>query len=100
GSSVSHADTPTFAYQYSLVFLVLVLTVGSRTVEGAIDAGIAFVAVPEILSHFGSLSVLEFALFGFATLTYAKHPEGLVEFQKRAAMERIDRGGTARRQPS
>jgi branched-chain amino acid transport system permease protein len=91
GSSTNHADTQTFAYQYSLVFIVLVLTTGSRTVEGAINAAVGFVAIPEILSHFGSLAVLEFALFGFATLSYARHPEGIVEFQKRAGMDKINR---------
>jgi branched-chain amino acid transport system permease protein len=91
GSSTNHADAGTFAYEYSLVFIVLVLTTGARTVDGAINAAIGFVAIPEILSHFGSLAVLEFALFGFGTLTYAKHPEGIVEFQKRASMDRINR---------
>jgi branched-chain amino acid transport system permease protein len=91
GSSTNHADAGTFAYEYSLVFIVLVLTMGSRTVEGAINAAVGFVAIPEILSHFGSLAVLEFALFGFGTLAYAKHSEGILEFQKRASMDRINR---------
>jgi hypothetical protein len=72
-----------------LVFVALVLTTGSRTVEGAINASVGFVAIPEILSHFGNLAVLDFALFGFGTINYAKHPEGILEFQKRRSMERI-----------
>jgi ABC-type branched-subunit amino acid transport system permease subunit len=90
-ASTNHADAQTFAYQYSLVFIVLVLTTGARTVEGAINAAAFFVIIPEILSHFGSLAVLEFALFGFGTITYAKHPEGILEYQKRASMQQLDR---------
>jgi ABC-type branched-subunit amino acid transport system permease subunit len=89
-SRVQHADSETFAYQYSLVFVALVLTTGARTVEGAINAAAAYVAIPEILSHFGKLSVLEFALFGFGTLQYIKHPEGVLEYQKRRSIERVN----------
>lgn len=87
---VQHADSQSFVYQYSLVFVVLVLTTGARTVEGAINASAAYVAIPEILSHFGSLSVLELALFGFGTINYVKHPEGILEFQKRSSIARIN----------
>jgi ABC-type branched-subunit amino acid transport system permease subunit len=99
-SQVQHADSQSFAYQYSLVFVVLVLTTGARTVEGAINASAAYVAVPEILSHFGSLSVLEFALFGFGTINYVKHPEGVLEFQKRKSIERVNRLLERWRRPS
>jgi ABC-type branched-subunit amino acid transport system permease subunit len=90
-SQVQHADAESFVYEYSLVFIVLVLTTGARTVEGAINAAVAYVAIPVILSHFGKLSVLEFALFGFGTINYVKHPEGILEFQKRNSIERITR---------
>jgi branched-chain amino acid transport system permease protein len=90
-SRVQHADSQSFVYQYSLVFIVLVLTTGARTVEGAINASVAYVAIPEILSHLGKLSVLEFALFGFGTINYVKHPEGILEYQKSASIDRINR---------
>jgi branched-chain amino acid transport system permease protein len=90
-SQVQHADSESFVYQYSLVFIVLVLTTGARTVEGAVNAALAYVAIPVILSHFGTLSVLELALFGFGTITYVKHPEGILEFQKRAAIAQVNR---------
>jgi len=89
-SQVQHADSESFVYQYSLVFVVLVLTTGARTVEGAINASLAYVAIPEILSHFGTLSVLEFALFGFGTIAYVKHPEGILEFQKRSSIRKFN----------
>jgi ABC-type branched-subunit amino acid transport system permease subunit len=90
-ASTNHADGQTFAYQYSLVFIVLVLTTGARTIEGAINAAAFFVIIPEVLSHFGSLAVLEFALFGFGTITYAKHPEGIVEYGKRGVFRLLGR---------
>jgi ABC-type branched-subunit amino acid transport system permease subunit len=71
----------------SLVFVVLVLTTGVRTVEGAVNAGIAFVVVPQLLSHLGgNAQALSFFLFGIGALTYARHPEGAVEYNKRRSL--------------
>jgi branched-chain amino acid transport system permease protein len=81
-----------FNVEYSLVFVVLVLTTGSRTVEGAANAGIGFVFIPEILGNLGAhFSVLTYALFGYGTINYAKHPEGILEYQKRLSMQKIAR---------
>jgi len=80
---VSPAD---FNYQYSLIFVVVVVTTGVASVEGAIQAGMGFVIIQQVLSYLptrvgaGSLTALLFAL---GALTYAAHPEGVVEFQKR-----------------
>ncbi|HEX4540628.1 MAG TPA: ABC transporter permease [Acidimicrobiales bacterium] len=75
---------------FSLLFVVLVLTTGVRTVEGAVNAGIAFVVVPELLGNLGSrFTVLAFFLFGIGALTYARHPEGAVEYNKRRSLLRI-----------
>jgi len=81
---------------FSILWIVLVLTTGVRTVEGAVNAGIALVLVPELLSDLGGTSVfsflgnrvtaLSFFLFGIGALTYAKHPEGAVEFNKRRSL--------------
>ena len=98
-SQVQHADAQSFVYQYSLVFIVLVLTTGARTVEGAINAAVGYVAIPVILSHFGRLSILEFALFGFGTIAYVKHPEGVLEFQKRSSIDKIHRLAQRLRSP-
>jgi hypothetical protein len=63
-----------------------VVTTGVATVEGAIQAGMGFVVVQQLLSYLptrvgaGSLTAL---LFAMGALTYAAHPEGVVEFQKR-----------------
>ena len=40
--------------------------------------------------HMGALPVaLEPILFGLGALTYAKHPEGILEFQKRRSLARV-----------
>ena len=75
-----------FNYEYSLIFVVVVVTTGAASVEGAVQAGMGFVVIQQLLSYLptrlgaGSLTALLFAL---GSLTYAAHPEGVVEYQKR-----------------
>ena len=75
-----------FNYQISLAFVVIVVTTGVSTVEGAIQAGFGFVVIQQLLTYlparFGGNSLV-FVLFAFGALTYAAHPEGILEFQKR-----------------
>ena len=73
-----------------MFWLVLVVTTGVRTVEGAVNAGMALVFVPEFLHHLpGRWANLEYVLFGFGAINYAKHPEGAVEYGKRRSIERV-----------
>jgi ABC-type branched-subunit amino acid transport system permease subunit len=92
--------TGNFVPFLGLFWLVLVVTLGVRTVEGAIQAGLAFVLFPELLKAIGLPSELQFVLFGLAAVSFARHPEGLVEFGKRqqlAAIQRwLDRRAAAR----
>jgi ABC-type branched-subunit amino acid transport system permease subunit len=72
---------------FSLVFVVLVVTTSVTSVEGAIQAGIGFFVVQQILTtvlpaRLGASS-LTVVLFAFGALQYAQHPEGILEFQKR-----------------
>jgi hypothetical protein len=75
-----------FNYQLSLAFVVIVVTTGVNTVEGAINAGFGFVVIQQLLTYlparFGGNSLV-FVLFAFGAFTYAAHPEGILEFQKR-----------------
>jgi branched-subunit amino acid ABC-type transport system permease component len=94
-ASLQQSITPAdFNYQFSLIFVVVVVTTGVRTVEGAIQAGIGFVVVQQLLSYLpgrwgsGGLAIVFFAL---AALTYAGHPEGVVEYEKRVWTERFER---------
>jgi ABC-type branched-subunit amino acid transport system permease subunit len=132
-----------FNFFFSLVFVVLVLTTGARTVEGAVNAGMAFVLFREVLQTLQrndnamlwiavgaavlavnayvrhheprkalkeavtavgafawwllgdgtpSLVGLQYALFGFGAVSYAKHPEGIVEWRKRESLQALMRG--------
>jgi branched-chain amino acid transport system permease protein len=77
------AQISDFAYFYSLFFVVLVVTLGSRTVEGAINAAIGFILVQEILKRIGLSASWEPILFGLGAITYAKNPDGVLEANKR-----------------
>jgi branched-subunit amino acid ABC-type transport system permease component len=80
---------------FSLVLVVLVVTTGVTTVEGAIQAGVGFFVTEQILTtilpaRIGASS-LTVALFAFGALTYAQHPEGVLEYQKRRSTQRFER---------
>jgi ABC-type branched-subunit amino acid transport system permease subunit len=78
------ANPGEFSYQLSLAFVVVVLTAGVSTVEGAIQAGMGFVVVQQLLTYAPSrFQGLTFAFFAFAALTYVSHPEGILEYSKR-----------------
>jgi ABC-type branched-subunit amino acid transport system permease subunit len=90
-----------------LFLVVIVVTLGSRTIEGAVQAAFGFVmfqplilerALPWVINHvqpFGHVdkipAMFREILFGLGALTYAKHPEGILEFQKRRSMNAIQR---------
>ncbi len=90
--NTQNANPALFNYQFSLVFVVVVLTTGVTTVEGAITGGIAFVVIQQLLTYvplrFQGLTVVVFAL---GALGYARHPEGIVEFFKRKQTLQIQR---------
>jgi ABC-type branched-subunit amino acid transport system permease subunit len=71
-----------------LVFVVIVVSTAARTVEGAINAGIAFTIIPYILTDWLGLSAgYAFILFGIGAIQYARHPEGTLEAGKRKSTE-------------
>ena len=81
-----------FFYEISLVFVVVVVTTGANTVEGALQAGFGFVVLQQLLtyvpSRFGGNSLVV-VFFAFGALTYAAHPEGILEYQKRRSTLRM-----------
>ncbi len=83
----------TFPYEYSLVFAVVVITTGSRTVEGAVQSGMAYAIFQLVLSLYlpQRIQGIEPILFAVGAMTYAIHPEGIVEFQKSKWMRRVNR---------
>lgn len=80
-----------FSYFYGLFFVVLVVTLSPRTVEGAIQAALGFALVPVILSELGINQSYQFVLFGLGAITYARHPEGVLEFNKRKSLAAFER---------
>jgi branched-chain amino acid transport system permease protein len=82
-----------FNYQLSLAFVVIVVTTGVSTVEGAINAGFAFVVIQQLLTYLPARvggESLVIVLFAFGALQYANHPEGILEFQKRRSTLRME----------
>jgi branched-chain amino acid transport system permease protein len=87
-----------FNYQLSLAFVVIVITTGVGTVEGAIQAGIGLVVVEQLLQYAPArMQGLTFVLFALGALTYAAHPEGIVELEKRRWTRRAERALMRRR---
>ena len=92
----------------ALFWLVLVISLGSRTIEGASYAGASFSLMDRVIFRGAFIAWItrseelvpgflplspkwRFVLFGLATLSFARHPEGLVESGKRRAHERVER---------
>jgi branched-subunit amino acid ABC-type transport system permease component len=86
-------SSTSFNYEYSLVFVVIVITTGVTTIEGAIQAGMSFTLIQYLLATYAParLSGLTFVLFAFGALTYAAHPQGVLEYQKRTWTLRMQR---------
>jgi branched-chain amino acid transport system permease protein len=98
---------PDFVSFQGLVFVVLVVSLGARTVEGAIQAAIGYAAfqivvlnqaVPWIINHTQPWyhmgqppQTLAIILLTIGAFTYAKHPEGILEFQKRRSLDAVQR---------
>jgi len=85
------ASSSDFNTGFSLIFAVVVITTGVTTVEGAVQAGIGFAIIQQLLNLYvpERFNGLEFVLFAFGALTYAAHPEGIVEYQKTRWMNRV-----------
>jgi branched-chain amino acid transport system permease protein len=83
-----------FNYELSLAFVVIVVTTGVSTIEGAIQAGFGFVVIQQLLTYaparWGGNSLV-IVFFAFGALTYSSHPEGILEFQKRRWTLRFER---------
>jgi ABC-type branched-subunit amino acid transport system permease subunit len=99
-SQQGEANAALFSPFFGLFWVVLVVTLGARTVEGAVNAGLALMLFPEILEGLGLSPAYEFILFGLGAMTYARHPEGIVEANKRAVLAAIDRRIARRHAPT
>ncbi len=92
GQDVRVGDAPTFPTILGIAWVVLVVTLGSRTVDGAVNAGISFVVFQWLLEDGLHLTPGIFLiLFGLGAITYARHPEGIVEYQTRKSLVEMAR---------
>jgi branched-subunit amino acid ABC-type transport system permease component len=98
-----------------LFWVVIVVTLGTRTVEAAIVAAFAFVLfdkrvlavwLPWIINHIQPFwhvdslpTALQYVLFGLGALTYARNPEGILEYNKRKTAATIERMRSRRNKP-
>jgi branched-subunit amino acid ABC-type transport system permease component len=97
-----------FAPEAALFWLVLVVSLGMRTVEGAIQAAAGHALFEKVILNGAFLGWIlrdpdrvpgvfpiepawRFILFGLLTIQFVRHPEGLVESGKRKAALRTDR---------
>ncbi|HWD51530.1 MAG TPA: ABC transporter permease [Acidimicrobiales bacterium] len=83
-----------FNYQLGLAFVVIVITTGVSSIEGAIQAGMGYVVVQQVLTYLPARyggNGLTFVLFAAGALTYVAHPEGILEYQKRRWTMRFQR---------
>jgi branched-chain amino acid transport system permease protein len=82
-----------FTFFFSLVWVAMVVTLGSRSAVAAAVGGVSFYLVPELLSRLSSdqswANGVSFVLFGLGALTYARHPEGVIEAQATALGRRL-----------
>lgn len=92
-----------FIYFMGFVWVVAVVMMGSRSVEGAIGAGLSLVLLPELLKELGADPKWQTVLFGLGAITYARHPEGVIELFKRFSLDvlrRLASRGPGGRTPS
>jgi branched-subunit amino acid ABC-type transport system permease component len=92
-----------FTFVLALVWVVLVITAGSKLVQAATTSGILFFVLPEVLTDLftwlhnyipfitpDAAIGVTFILFGFGAFTYAKHPEGIIEAQTAASIPKVE----------
>lgn len=80
-----------FSVGFALFWLVLVVTLSPRTVEGAVQAAIALKFFPELLRILHLSATWQQVLFGLGAVAFARHPEGLLEHNKRTSLNRFQK---------
>lgn len=77
---------------YGAVWVVIVVTIGVRTVDGAVIAGMSFVLVQWLFRDAWNMEQsFAIILFGLGAITYARHPEGVAEWRTRITIEGLVR---------
>lgn len=92
--------TANFTPFAALFWVVIVVTIGARTVEGAIQAGLAFAVLPEVLKALGLPAEYQFILFGLGALTYARNPGGILDAMKVKSLQSLQATIDRRKRPA
>ncbi len=90
-ATFERADREEFVWFWGLVWVVLVVTLGANSIQAAITAGLALRVFPELLEKAGVDPVWAFVLFGLGALTFARHPEGIIEYNTRRSVAFVRR---------
>lgn len=78
-----------FSVAFAMFWVVLVVTLGTRTVEGAVVAAIALKFFPELLNAIHVSATWQIVLFGLGAIAFARHPEGILEYQNSMLFNRL-----------
>jgi branched-chain amino acid transport system permease protein len=83
--SNNNASPTSYLTIEGLVWLAVVVAIGSRSIIGAIVAGISFAVVPFVFNRYLPLSFAQVPtlLFGLGALIVAKYPDGLMDLHAR-----------------
>jgi len=76
----------TYPALFGVVWVVLVVTLGARTVDGAVNAALGLIVTQWLLEALGLPPSIAIIGFGLGAITYARHPEGIVQFQTRKSI--------------
>jgi branched-subunit amino acid ABC-type transport system permease component len=76
----------TYPALFGVVWVVLVVTLGARTVDGAVNAALGLIVTQWLLETLGFPTSIAIIGFGLGAITYARHPEGIVQFQTRKSI--------------
>ncbi len=97
GSLEGSLSPDAYGYQVSIVLLAVVAIVGIGSISGAIVAGVVYEvlqqAVTTLPARFAGLVAV---LFGLATLSYTRHPEGFLDVLGGRAERVIERARNRR----
>jgi branched-chain amino acid transport system permease protein len=82
-----------FSPSAGLFWLVVVVTLSARTVEGAVFAGATMGLFERVILRniFHLSGKWRFVLFGLTAVQFARHPDGILEHGKRRSLGRIEK---------
>lgn len=91
--AIGDTNSAAFNSEFGPVYLVIVVTLGVGTVDGALEGGLLWASLPVVMSYLPSrvgsstqATALTALVLSLGAFTYARHPEGIGEFAKRSLL--------------